>query len=71
MRSVFVSIFVGCATVALSAASHAAVCDVKAMGAKGDGKTKDTAVIQAAMTVVHRRVVAMCGLQPVRISLRR
>jgi polygalacturonase len=49
MRSVFVSIFVGCATVALSAASHAAVCDVKAMGAKGDGKTKDTAVIQAAI----------------------
>jgi polygalacturonase len=40
---------VGVASMALSAVAHAAVCDARAMGAKGDGKTKDTAAIQAAI----------------------
>ena len=40
---------VGVASMAFSALAHAAVCDVRAMGAKGDGKTKDTVAIQAAI----------------------
>lgn len=34
---------------AMAAASAATVCDVHSFGAKGDGKTKDTAAIQAAI----------------------
>jgi polygalacturonase len=49
MRSTLRDVFAICATVSLAAVSHAAVCNVKAMGAKSDGKTKDTVAIQAAI----------------------
>ncbi len=41
--------FATVATMGLCCTAQARVCDARAMGAKGDGKTKDTAVLQAAI----------------------
>ena len=41
--------FAAAATIGLCCTAQARVCDARAMGAKGDGKTKDTAALQAAI----------------------
>ena len=41
--------FAAIATIGLCSTAQARVCDARAMGAKADGKTKDTAALQAAI----------------------
>jgi polygalacturonase len=49
MRVTLWGIFAAGVVMTISGIAHAAVCDARAMGAKGDGKTKDTAALQAAI----------------------
>ncbi len=43
------STFAAGVALTISGAAYGAVCDARAMGAKGDGKTKDTVALQAAI----------------------
>ena len=49
MRLKFQIFLAAVATIGLCCAAQAKVCDARAMGAKGDGKTKDTAALQTAI----------------------